>query len=133
MNMNPEQIDPHNYPGPLEELERENRLKGVKEGNDNSRSKIMIIIALSLLVCGGLIAALFAYKEGAIDNDFIENPEGLVSFVPFWIAIFIPFIFVKKKKSENKISNERRLLIILVALGVLSAIGLGLFVVVSEL
>ncbi len=132
MDINFEQIDPHKYPGSLEELEKRNRLKGNNNGKDNSRTKIIIFIGLALLIAGGLIAGYFAYKEGSIDKDFFDNPENFVSFIPFWIAIFIPLIITKKKKSEGETPNKKRVLLILVALGVLFAVGFGIFFAASE-
>jgi len=125
-----QQIDPHNYPGPLEELEKESKLKGQQP--KQNRTLLIVIIAIVLLVLGAGIAVYFAFQEGSIDGDIIEDPESFFPFIPIWIAIFIPLIAAKKNKKGVKIPNEKRVLIVLLALGAASAIAFTIFLVALQ-
>lgn len=122
-----QQIDPHKYPGPLEELEKESRLNGQKP--EQNKTITIVVIAIVLLILGAGIAVYFAFQEGSIDRDIVEDPESFFPFIPIWIAVFIPLIAAKKKKKGVKIQNEKRVLIVLLALGAASAIAFTIFLV----
>ena len=90
-------IDPHRYPGPLEELEKN---QGVYK-KDNTRVKIAIIAGLIALAVGGLVTYLVYSGEDieSLIEDLVEE-GGVFSLIPFWLIIFIPFMFAKKKKKK---------------------------------
>lgn len=102
------EIDPHKYPGPLEELEKQQN-----QGGSDKSKKIAIAAALGLLVVGGLVMFLLASGE-KIDIEELVEEGGIFSVVPFWFIIFIPFIFKKKKKTTNE-NNQVKITISIIA------------------
>ena len=64
-------IDPHNYPGPIEEIEKH---QGVYKG-DVKRNKVAVVAALLILGIGALVAFLVYTGEdiGELIEDLIEE------------------------------------------------------------
>lgn len=96
-------IDPHSYPGPLEDLEK----KQNQSGEPDKGRKIAIVVALGILVVSGLIMFLVASGE-KIDIEEIFEEGGIFSIIPFWFIIFIPMIFKKKKQNTDPAKQENQ-------------------------
>ncbi len=88
-------IDPHNYPGPLEDLEKKQAQQ--KTPKNNAGVKVGVVFALIGLFVAGLTSYIIYTGETHIIEELIEE-GGILTFIPFWLIIFIPFMFGKKKK-----------------------------------
>jgi len=121
--MNPKEIDPHTYPGPLEELEKHKQNTSNKPGNQ--RKATIFVIAMSVMLMVGALVAYLVYSEGGFEGAIDEDPTAFIPFIPVWIAIFVPFMVAKKNK-------KKRILIALLVLGIVSLVGLTIFLSVQE-
>jgi len=100
-------IDPHKYPGPLEELEKH---QGKSSGSQKS-VKIGLIAAIIGLIFAGLAAFIISSDIGF--DEFIEEGGAAIAVFPFWLFIFIPLFFSKKKSKTSQ--NKTQISIALVA------------------
>lgn len=102
-------VDPHNYSGPLEQLEKKTPT------SNNKGTKIAVFIALITLAMGGFVFYTLYDGNGPSEID----TDSLFPLIPVWVAIFVPFIAIKnqkKKQISKKMSSDlKRTMIFLVA------------------
>jgi len=88
----------------------------------------------------GIIVLLFAVgvfffittKEDNIVKKAIDDDSGIVSFVPIWIAVFIPLLVARRKKKEPLTPEKKRVMFILLGLVFAAVLGTFLMIFVSE-
>jgi len=89
-----------------------------QEQEKEQRTRKIIMIILGALVVAGLIAYfLFARKIGDSPRPSSDDDSSIVTFVPVWMAVLIPFIVRRNKKKVS--SREQKAIIILILAGVL--------------
>ncbi|MFC1647739.1 hypothetical protein ACFL10_01965 [Patescibacteria group bacterium] len=115
------EIDPHKYSGPIEDLEKHQRMN--PKQNNSLRRTMMISIGVAVLLLIGGIVAYMSYSGGNPIESIEDDATVLLPFIPVWFAIFIPLIIGSKKK-KNKLSQNRRILVIFLVMGMLAVIGL---------
>lgn len=102
------EIDPHRYSGPLEDLEK----NGQEEQSSNLRLKIILAAGLGVLLVSGIVAYfLFINSDTKEIVDSESTPAIMISFIPIWIAVFIPLMISKNKKPQNAKSSQVSLVI----------------------
>lgn len=95
---------------------------------DNDKQRIKIIIGIAVLLAGfGVMAFLFFDKGVDIGREDGDSPTSFFSYIPIWIAIFIPFIIAKKKKKlgNKPTEDQKRILGLIVAGSVLLVLFTG--------
>ncbi|MFC1750231.1 hypothetical protein ACFL2V_15630 [Pseudomonadota bacterium] len=113
-------IDPSNYKGPLEDLEKRN-----PEGKN--RSMIIVGVALALLALGGVVFFFIASGDVTEVSDVsgaADSGDGvsIAGTLPIWIALFVPFFAITNKK--NKTPEQKKKVLKFVATGIVLVVML---------
>ena len=95
--------------------------------SDLAKKKIMILVGL-LIVGIGLAVFIYINKSGSGTGKSDSSGASIASFIPIWIAIFIPIIVAQKKNKKELSKNRKMLLMALVGLTVLLVLGTIIFI-----
>lgn len=115
-------IDPHSYPGPLEDVEKKNRLR--KAGNASAaKNNIATVVVLFFVIGLGLFIYLASRYEGLFE-DFSD--WGFVSAIPFWLIIAIPIV-ANKKKNKKDVRTQVMAIAIMIAVMFAAFAGVAVF------
>lgn len=122
------EIDPHKYPGPLEDLEKKQIPNKSNEGATEPNKLVGIIVALFVLGLGALFYILF------ITNADLGDIEewGFISAIPFWLIFIIPF-FGKKKDIKKDARTQAMKIILIVSIISIFIAGLGVFLLAENM
>lgn len=101
--------------------------KKASEGKEPVRKSIVIalIVLGTLLLLGGVLFAVMSGRGGG-EKSTEDSSSDWISFLPIWVAVFVPTI-IRKKSGEQKLNpkEQRLLLIIGIALAVSALAGLA--------
>ena len=95
--------------------------------NKQHKTQVIIAVIVGALVLAGIIAFVLTNKPGSGDG---SRDTSFISYLPIWVAVFIPLLAKKKKQSASV--NRQKLLIIAVILGILFVLGAVTFFILGR-
>lgn len=95
--------------------EPEEKLEDKDNKKDYDKRSIIIIMFFIFTVI--VFSIYYIFKEDVSNGQ--TNKDSLVAFIPVWLAIFVPYLMRKNTKIFNINSEQRRILLIVLALSIL--------------
>lgn len=87
------------------------------EDNKKDYDKRSIVIIMFFIFTVIIFSIYYIFKEDVSNGQ--TNKDSLVAFIPVWLAIFVPYLMRKNTKIFNINSEQRRILLIVLALSIL--------------
>ena len=112
----------YNDLGELKEKELED------ESVTRKRYKVALIIGLLALVLAGVIFYIAAVKGDVprSSNNSDNDSFPIASFIPIWVAVFVP-LMVNKNKKQAPLKKNQKILILSLVLGLFLLLGISFF------
>lgn len=95
--------------------------------NQQRIKRILIGVAVAIMVAG-IGVAVYLGKQSSGTTSASDDHNHIASFIPIWVAVFVPIFAAKNKKNSELSSKDNKRAIKILLLGLLMALFFGLFI-----